>query len=167
MVQGSHSLTNSIILLLTQIEDVLDGKETHFILRKNKNADGALIQWPDSCCDDYRWRHNSLKNMCLYEFTMTHEKKIKIYRELERENDISNYNDEDNEDRLDFEELHPGHQFSYLTKLKHHVVPKISMTANKLCDIECLKLRDDDPGAETLQAREGYGKVCKHAFYSV
>ena len=81
---------------------------------------------------------------------MTHERKNKTFAQLDRDNDVNNVNDEENEDQLDFEELHPGHQFSYLKKLKYHVVPKISMTANKLCNIELLRLWEEHPNTEVL-----------------
>jgi len=46
----SHEFTN---LLLTQMEDCLEGKQVHLVLRKNMDKDGNLCTWADSSADDY------------------------------------------------------------------------------------------------------------------
>jgi hypothetical protein len=73
-------------LLLSQMKDVLEGKEINFILRKNRGENNETKLWPDSSANDYRFRcddpEGELHNMCLYEFTMMYEKKYKTFKEM-------------------------------------------------------------------------------------
>ena len=129
----SHKFSN---LLLTQMEDVLDGKQVHFILRRNMGSDKKVMQWADSSADDYRYRGEELQNMCFYEFTMKVEKKFKTFAMMKMDDNNDNENDGESSTRIQFMEDHPGHHFSYQRRLKHPVIPKISMRKGVLCDIE-------------------------------
>jgi hypothetical protein len=67
-------------LLLSQMKDVLEGNESNFILRRNRDENNEVKQWPDSSADDYRFRDDDpekdLDNMSFYEFTMMYEKNL-------------------------------------------------------------------------------------------
>ena len=56
------------------MEDVLEGKESNFVLRTNRGKGGESEQWPDSSAYDYMFRDKKLEHMCLYEMTMRYEK---------------------------------------------------------------------------------------------
>ena len=160
----SHDFAN---LLLTQLEDVLEGKEVHFILRRNKAKDGEVIQWADSSADDYIMRPDELKNNCFYDMTMNYEKKFKTFEQMrkEEENAAGGERDAESKKRLEFFCEHPGKDYSYMTKLKHPVIPKISMRAGMICDIEQLEIRNDNPRADVKLSRENYAKYAMMLFY--
>ena len=176
------------------MESALDGEDVHFTVRRNWGQDGTVVQWPDSSCDDYIFRSNSLDNECLYSFVRHYEKKYMTYKEMDRESnelrgvgndgdggdlkcddeqnlhvnsvqsDTSGGNDTPKQ-RFQFTEFHPGAQFSYMTRLKHAAVPKIFMTRDKLCDIELLEIWNSEPNAETARRREDYAKYALMLFY--
>ena len=147
----SHGFTN---LLITQMEDCLEGKQVHFMLRKNKDKDGKLCTLADSSANDYIFRSNFLKNMCFYEFKMLYEKKFMTYDQMKKHNSGTS-NKEDGKKGL-FHEDHLGHHYSYLNKLDHFVIPKISLTAGKLCSMEELKIGVEIPGDDVVKKREDY-----------
>ena len=127
--------------------DVLDDKQVHFILRRNKWPDKEVIQWADSSADDYRYCGIELQHMCFYEFIMKIEKKFKTFEMMKKDANIENENNEENSTRIQFMEDHPGCHFSYLKELKLPVIPKISMKKGVLCDIELLKMDEENPSA--------------------
>jgi len=75
----SHELTN---LILTQMENALDGKDVHFVTRTNKEKDGEKQQYPDYLSDDYIFKPSEFEDMCFYQTTMSHENKFKIFEQM-------------------------------------------------------------------------------------
>ena len=163
----SHGFSN---LHLTQMEDCLEGKQVHFMLRKNVDKDGKLCTWPDSSADNYTMRHEGLENMCFYKFKMWYKKKFMTFDQMKKHNKsrttagIPSNEGSDDGKRLLFLEDHPGHHYSYLTKLDNFVIPKISMTAGKLCSIKELKIGNENPGEDVVKKRENYAKYANMLF---
>jgi hypothetical protein len=80
--QYSHQFTN---VLVNQMEDVLDGKDGHFRIRKNHSkSQNDIVLWPDSSVDDYIYRHNDLDEMSLYEFNAKCKKVYKTFKQMNR-----------------------------------------------------------------------------------
>jgi len=160
----SHKFSN---LLLTQMEDSLEGREVHFVLRRNKSKSGEVVQWADSSADDYLFRPKCLDTMCLYQMVMSYEKKFKTFKEMgndDKEEVGQQEEDHNTKKKLPFLNDHPGHRYAYLQKLKHHVIPKISMTNGKICNIELLQIGNRRPTEDTRQLRENYAKYALMLF---
>jgi hypothetical protein len=68
-------------------------------------------------------------------------------------------------EKYKFRESHPGYNFSYLTKLKHPTIPRISLPLGKLCSLEELELQKDKPTEESCDKREMYAKMAFLMFY--
>jgi hypothetical protein len=64
-----------------------------------------------------------------------------------------------------FRESHPGYNFSYLTKLKHPTIPRISLPPAKLCSLEELELQKDKPTEESCDKPKMYAKLALLMFY--
>lgn len=166
----SHDFTH---LLVSQMEDVLDDKEISFILRTNidRDGDGSKIQWPDSTANDYLYRpmdNEQIKNCCFYQYTMSYEKKFKTFAEMRNEDNNgnrNNVNDQESKKRFTFMTEHPGSQYAYMVKRKHHVVPIISIKTGKICDIQLLQIGMTEVGRETKLLREHYAKNALMMFY--
>ena len=105
---SSHGFTN---LLLTQMEDCLEGKQVPFVLRKNKDKDGSLCTWVDLCANDYIFRSDFLKNMCFYELKMLYEKKFMTFDQMKKHNSGTGNKKEDGK-KVIFRKDHPGHHYS-------------------------------------------------------
>ena len=76
----SHGFTP---LLISQLEDCLEGKEMFCKLRVNKEEKtGKLELWPDSSANDYLSRSRLLENYCAYEMAMDFENKYNTYKEV-------------------------------------------------------------------------------------
>ena len=76
----SHGFTP---LLISQLEDCLEGKEMFCKLRVNKEEKTEKLQlWPDSSANDYLSRSKLLENYCAYEMAMDFEKKYNTYKEV-------------------------------------------------------------------------------------
>ena len=54
--------------------------------------------------------------------------------------------------------------FSYLKELKLPVISKISMKKGVICDIELLKMDEENPSTEVERLREGYAKLANMLF---
>ena len=68
----SHSFTP---LLISQLEDCLEGKETYCKLRKNRNKNTRKLElWPDSSANDYLFCSKDLEEYCYFELAMDFEK---------------------------------------------------------------------------------------------
>ena len=64
--QFSHEFSP---LLLTQVKDVLEGKEhVSYYLRKGYNGKGEQITWPEMFASNYIQRPTEIENVSLYEF---------------------------------------------------------------------------------------------------
>ena len=71
-------------LLISQLEDCLEGKEMLCKLRVNREEKkGKLQLWPDSSANDYLSRSKLLENYCAYEMAMDFEKKYNTYKEVD------------------------------------------------------------------------------------
>ncbi len=68
-------------------------------------------------------------------------------------------------EKYKFRESHPGYNFSYLTKLKHTTIPRISLPPGKLCSLEELELQKDKPTEESCDKSEMYAKMALLMFY--
>jgi hypothetical protein len=63
-------------------------------------------------------------------------------------------------EKYKFRESHPGYNFSYLTKLKHPTILRISLPPGKLCfSLEELELQKDKPTEESCDECEMYAKM--------
>jgi len=159
----SHTFAH---LLVSQLEDALENKDTQFIFRSNidREGDGSKIQWPDSSANDYIFRpiyDEEIKNCCFYQYTMMYEKHFKSFAEMRNEANNhyqSNINDQESTKRFLFMEEHPGSKYAYMVKRKHNVIPIISMKVGKICDIELLQIKASEVGRETRILREQYAK---------
>ena len=70
--QFSHKFTN---ILVSQMLDVLDGKEGHFRVRTNySKALKQKVFWADSAVDDYLHRPAALEDCCMYDFVSGYKK---------------------------------------------------------------------------------------------
>ena len=70
--QFSHKFAH---LLVSQMLDVLGGKEGRFRVRTNySKARKQKVFWEDSAVDDYLHRPMALENCCLYDFISLFEK---------------------------------------------------------------------------------------------
>jgi len=65
---------------------------------------------------------------------MMYENKFMTFDQMEKHNSGTRY--KEGGKKVLFCGDHPGHYYSYLNKLDHFVIPKISMTAGKLCNVE-------------------------------
>ncbi len=72
-----------------------------------------------------------------------------MFRTLQREG----------EDRYKFSETHPGHEFSYLMKLKYLTIPRIALPKEKLCPLKDFQLNATKPTEESFHKREIYAKM--------
>ena len=64
-----------------------------------------------------------------------------------------------------FNESHPGYKFRYLTKLKHHTIPRIALPRYKLCELDELQLNAKNPTEESIYKCEMYAKMALLMFY--
>ncbi len=147
----SHDFSD---LLVGQMEATLEGQDINVRIRTNKLHNGQLISWADSLADDYIHRPLSehFEMMSFYEMT---QKYRKVFKNLRREG----------EDRYKFSETHPGHEFSYLMKLKHPSIPRIALPKEKLCPLKDLQLNTTKPTEESFHKREIYAKMALLMFY--
>ncbi len=78
------------------MKDVLEGNESTFILRRNRDENNEVKQWPDSSADDYRFRDDDpekdLDNMSFYEFTMMYGQKNNTFKEMNSRSEDGNDN---------------------------------------------------------------------------
>lgn len=170
----SHDMSD---LLVTQLEACLEGKPVDFRLRVNKYKRETVI-WRDCLADDYIHRPTQqlFENMCAYEMAMKYEKKYMSFQQMGKL-DIPEVAEDDydfspvfraqfkSESPLAFKESHPGFKFSYLWESKHIRIPKISLPKNRLCDIEALKIGENEVDDQTTQCREDYAKFALIMFY--
>jgi hypothetical protein len=112
----SHGEEN---LLVTQLEDYLEGRECNFILRKNYNKiEKRVERWPDSTAYDYVFRPRELQQLCYYEYMMKYKKGFKTFKRINREQDLeisgnADCNDEESSVRLEFQDGHPGKRYAF------------------------------------------------------
>ena len=178
--QFSHKFAH---LLVSQMLDVLDGKEGHFRVRTNySKTRKQKVLWADSAVDDYLHRPMALENCCLYDFISLFEKVCKKFKQMndEAQNnsdfmdnmaDESGLVDGDGTDEFEIEEnsrmanklfflrSHPGYEFSYLQKRKHVAIPIISMPKGNICRIEDLEIGNCNPNSTTCSRRDNYAKT--------
>lgn len=174
----SHQFTN---VLVGQMEDVLDGKEGHFRIRKNHSkTQNTTVLWPDSSVDDYIHRPDHLGDISLYEFNANYKKVCKSFKQMKSTNASSstlddeamegNEDDSDNDDEEDdgendsrkykFRSEHPGHEFSYVQERKHMCIPVISLPDEEgLCSVKDLQIDSTNPSTSVIQRRERYAKL--------
>jgi len=157
----SHGEEN---LLVTQLEDYLDGKECNFILRTNYNKiEKRRERWPDSTAYDYVFRPQQLERLCYYEYMMKYKKGFKKFKQINREQDLeisgsADCNDEESSVQIEFQDGHPGKRYAFLTKRKFPVIPTIMMRNGRLCDVELLEIGNSSPSFNTARYRENYAK---------
>jgi hypothetical protein len=117
-------------LLLSQIEDELEGRsntEGKFTVRTCQTKTGSTMCWPDKSANDYIYRHEDLKDMCLYQLTMHYKKsfaKKELKSRVEGEKQSSS-------GKLRFtskmKKKHPGHNFAYLKEMPKFVIPIVHL----------------------------------------
>lgn len=135
----SHDFSH---LLLTQLADVVDGKEVSFRLRKSRQS-GKL--WADSFANDVIWRPAELENMCSYEMQMHYEKTLS--KAVSKVGDTP----------LSFIGDHPGKKHAYLRRLERSKIPMISMGIG-MPDMADLERDVTSPSTTALALREQYAK---------
>ena len=166
----SHGEEN---LLVTQLEDYLEGRECNFILRKNYNKiEKRVERWPDSTAYDYVFRPRELQQLCYYEYMMKYKKGFKTFKRINREQDLeisgnADCNDEESSVRLEFQDGHPGKRYAFLTKRKFPVIPTIMMRNGRLCDVELLEIWNTSPSFNTARYRENYAKQALMMFFPI
>ncbi len=64
------------------------------------------------------------------------------------------------------QESHPGYKLSHLSKLKHSIIPRISLPQNKLCSLEELELQHTHSTEKSHDKQEIYAKMALLMFYS-
>ena len=162
----SHDTTN---LLVSQAEDVLDGKEGEFRIRTNVSKHTKeKVMWPDSPLDCYLNRPKELEDMCYYAFTERYEKVNKTFKQMNRRQQDDDGNmimmEEENNAVMRFTENHPGHEFCHLQQRKHKVIPVVSMRKGNLCRLEELEIGCTTPSATVIAKREMYAKMAMIMF---
>ncbi len=70
-----------------------------------------------------------------------------------------------NEGEFCFGQDHPGRRYCCLKKSTKIRVAKLSIPKGTICDLDDLKLSEDNPSAQALQSRENYAKVALVLFY--
>ncbi len=161
----SHEFSD---LLVGQMEASLEGQETNVRIRANKSKDGIIKTWPDSLADDYIHRpiDEKFEQMCSYAMSKRYKK---YFRPTKTSIDVTPNKDSGikvkGAEKYKFRESHPGYNFSYLTKLKHPTIPRISLPPGKLCSLEELDLQKDKPTEESCDKREMYAKMALLMFY--
>ena len=152
--QFSHEFSP---LLLTQIKDVLEGKEhVSYYLRKGYNDKGEQITWPEMFANNYIQRPIELENVSLYEFVQ----KYKIeYIGNKKKNKNSN-----NDNRMFFHEDHPGFKFAYVLKRVKEVVPMISIDTD-FPDLESLQMDCNNVSSSVWFLRERYSLLVLMLIY--
>ena len=104
----SHEFSH---LLLSQLEDLLEGNEINCRFKKGgKDKEGNDTWWPDCFAHDYKWRPNELEDLCCYEMVMNHDK---VYTKK------SGF--------INFVEGHPGRDKAFLIQSKTTKIQIISM----------------------------------------
>ena len=182
--QFSHDFVN---MLVSQMSDVLNGKEGQFRIRSNySKVSQRKVFWPDSTVDDYLHRsdrlEDGLSNLCLYQFVSGFKKVCKTFKEMNNKKNgiLEDEADEMNDDYCSDEECdevdkigrlelgkgkfpfmdgHPGKEFAYLQELKHHLIPVISVPKDSLCRIEELEMHASEPSETALDKREIYAEM--------
>ena len=143
----SHEFSH---LLVTQIDNALEGMELSCRFKKGKkNKDGETTWWPDCFANDYLYRPEEIEGVCSYELAMKFEKV---------------YTKKSSNDRLQFADGHPGKGQAFLAKLKCIRVPIISMTKG-LPDVRDLELSSLDPSDLALYRREEYARKALIMFF--
>jgi hypothetical protein len=161
----SHEFSD---LLVGQMEASLEGQETNVCIRSNKSKDGILKTWPDSLADDYIHRpiDKNFEQMCSYAMSKRHKK---YFRATKTSFDVTPNKEsvikEKGAKKYKFRESHRGYNFSYLTKLKHPTIPRITLPPRKLCSLEELELQQDKPTEESCNKRKMYAKMALLMFY--
>eukprot|EP00986_Skeletonema_menzelii_P019921 scaffold29575_cov320-Skeletonema_menzelii.AAC.1 len=79
----SHDFSN---ILVSQMEDVLEGGEGSFRIRTNfSKTTGETVRWADSSVDDYIYRSEILEEMSLYEYNAKCSKVCKTFKEMNKQ----------------------------------------------------------------------------------
>jgi hypothetical protein len=159
----SHEFSD---LLVGQMEATLEGKDINVCIGSNK-LDNETITWPESLADKYLHRPNEIEfeHICFYEQTGCYKKTFKANKITGVNSDEgSNYKDRGVK-KYKFNESHPGYKFRYLTKLKHHTIPRIALPRYKLCELDELQLNAKNPTEESIYKCEMYAKMALLMFY--
>jgi hypothetical protein len=70
------------------------------------------------------------------------------------------------EEKIKFQESHPGYDFCHLVKLNKMVIPKVFYAREKLCSIDELKIGHQDNNNDHLsRLRENYARIALILFY--
>ena len=170
----SHNMAE---LLVTQIEARLEKKPIDVRIRVNTHKQQRVV-WPDCSADDYIHRPDQglFQNMCAYEMAMKYKKKYMSFQQMnnlvipEVEDDDYDYSPViqaqfKSDSSVAFRHTHPGVLFSHLEELKHIVIPKISFPKDRLCDIQALRIGDNQVDQQTRNFREDYAKIALLMFY--
>ena len=84
LFQFLHEFTH---FLVSQIFDILDGKEGEFSIRTNYSMlERHRVMRADSSADDYLYHPNESENMCMYEYVLNLKKVCRKFKEMRSEN---------------------------------------------------------------------------------
>ena len=84
LFQFLHEFTH---FLVSQIFDILDGKEGEFSIRTNYSMlERHRVMRADSSADDYLYRPNESEDMCMYEYVSKFKKVCKKFKAMKSEN---------------------------------------------------------------------------------
>lgn len=150
-----HFSHEFVDILIGQMEAVLSKDEN-----ETKNVTSILRkcgkkQWHDISSNDYIYRPDALNDFCFYHQSMYYTKKYKkaVYN---KPGDVTIAGTD-----MRFRDGcgHPGAGFAYLVKMKRVKIPITSIPDGKLCRIEELDIKNENPGKSTRGKREDYAKM--------
>jgi hypothetical protein len=169
-------------LLVSHMEDTLENNPVNVKLRRSKKGKDTVV-WADSSSEDYLHRPSSeqFNTMSFYEMTMNYKKNPNCWKHFFAHEDIDDDKDDDNDDpmnlseveliseveeKIKFQESHPGYDFCHLVKLNKMVIPKVFYAREKLCSIDELKIGHQDNNNDHLsRLRENYARIALILFY--
>jgi hypothetical protein len=147
-------------LLVGQMEATLEGQDINVHLRSNKLGK-KTITWPESLADDYIHQpiDKEFEQICFYDMTRLYKKNFKDIRIIDdKDKEGSGYKVKGVK-KYKFKQSHPGCKFSHLTELKHHTIPRISLSKEKPCPVEEFELHLTNPTEGLLDNCEIYAKM--------
>ena len=153
-------------ILVTQIQNYFNTKETQFRVQKTKDDGKRVRRWADLYHNDVIFRPEELENFCVYEISMWFEripmtkKRISEMKLRRENNDFKSYKSIEMIESgtiLYFQPEHLGQEIVCLQKLKNFRVPKIFR--NKDIDFNHLLVSENHVNDHVISLREHYAQV--------
>jgi hypothetical protein len=139
----SHDFSD---LLVGQMEATLEGQDINVRIHLNKLGK-KIITLPESLADDYIHQpiEKEFERIRFYDMTRGYKKTFKDIRIIDVKDKEGSGNKVKGVKKYKFKQSHPGYKFSHLTELKHHTIPRILLSKEKLHPMEELELHLTNP----------------------